>query len=432
MHSAERAGIFESGARKKNPGRLQQLFNAAQERTSVDHETLLRSMDATPQERQAVGALLRAQDKRSVVLDTPVLDWVRQFENCAYSEKAIYGREIGNFTLEEVIGRGGSADVYRAREVRGERRVAAVKLIHKGVYSPNGRRRFQREAQILAQLQHPNIAALLDFGITAWGMPYLALEHIEGTDIIAYANLHALNPRERVAMLVRVCNGLNAAHAQRIVHRDIKPGNILVTVDGDVKVVDFGIGKLHNEDDATATIEVALTPSYAAPEQYEGGVARPSADVYALGVLASELLLGVRLGPDCAWPKGPIADVVRERWRRMPRALKRVVSTALKSTPAHRYQSAGELADVLDAALVNRARPMPRASSRSVVDLIAGLRRSLSAYLLPTATFILGALVCALWMSRYELNASAAARHYDMHGSQNDVSMHEQNENGRG
>jgi eukaryotic-like serine/threonine-protein kinase len=412
MHSAKPAGdVVKRGA--QSPGRLRQLFHALSDHGAGEHEALLHSMDATTQERRAVHALLQSKDKQSFVLETPVLDLIRKFEDNAVSEKEIRGRHVGDFTLEEVIGRGGSAVVFRAREVGGERRMAAVKVIHKGLYSPNGQRRFEREAEILAQLKHPSIAALLDFGVTTWGTPYLALEHVEGTDIVSYANLHALTQRQRVAMLARVCNALNAAHAQHIIHRDIKPGNILVTVTGEVKLVDFGIGRRYDDHDATATIEVALTPSYAAPEQYEGSAAHPSADVYSLGVLASELLLGVRLGPDSTWPKHSIAAVANQRWHRMPRALKHILSTSLKSVAELRYQSAGELACAFEAYLSNRTRPAMRAGSNKVFDLVLRMRPSLSAGLVPVATFFLGVLVCALWMSQTGSHRMAPSRNND-------------------
>lgn len=413
MHSAELSiEVSASEPQKARMGRLRQLFHLLKDNPAGEHEALLRSMDATAQERSAVDAMLRTGDRQSSVLQTPVLDWIREFEDCSFPEEQIYGREVGKFKLEEVIGRGGSAVVFRASETGGKHRMAAVKLIHRGLYSPNSQRRFEREAQILAQLKHPSVAALLDFGFTTWGMPYLALEHVEGTDVVAYANLHALTQRERIAILVQVCNGLNVAHTQRIVHRDIKPGNILVTVAGEVKVVDFGIGRLLDDENGKTTVEVALTPSYAAPERYEGGVTRPSTDVYSLGVLASELLLGVRLGPDSAWPKEAIGDVAKERWRRMPYALKQILSMALHSAPENRYRSAGELACALQTFLANRRRPFFQTSLNAIAELAHRVRLQQSAIFVSAAMFFSGVFLSMLWTSQPGAHRSMPA-HYN-------------------
>ncbi|HEX6832507.1 MAG TPA: serine/threonine-protein kinase, partial [Rudaea sp.] len=272
MLGAVAVDTTRSDARAAGPTRLRQLFDRVQNCPHGERETLLKAIEATPGERRVLSALL-AQSTRPSILQTPVREWIRTIEDCGISEDDLRGRKVGRYRLEDVIGRGGSAVVFRARDTADAHRVAAVKLIHRSLYTPGARRRIEREVEILKRLRHRAIAALLDSGVSEWGMPYLALEHIEGTNIVAYANLHALSQGRRIAMLMRVCDGLSLAHAQRIVHCDIKPGNVLVTMDGDVKIVDFGIARMLDDD--SATVGMTLTPFYAAPEQCEGRRADP-------------------------------------------------------------------------------------------------------------------------------------------------------------
>jgi serine/threonine-protein kinase len=185
------------------------------------------------------------------------------------------GSRIGPYAIIEVLGRGGMGTVYLAERADGaySQRVA-LKLVSAGTHSADLERRFLRERQILARLDHPGIARLLDGGLTADGRPYLVMQLVEGTPITQWADTHALDIDDRLALLLRVCDAVQYAHRQLIVHRDLKPANILVTADGDVRLLDFGIATLLSPDDAqeqvTRTGMLLLTPEYAAPEQLRG------------------------------------------------------------------------------------------------------------------------------------------------------------------
>src|SRR4029079_722513 len=156
-------------------------------------------------------------------------------------------------------------------------------------------RQFRRERSALAQLRHPGIARLIEGGISESGLAYIALDLVEGTPITDHARTLRLDLRARLKLFLQVCRAVEAAHRALIVHRDLKPSNVLVTADGEVKLLDFGIAKLlDDEPDATHTQHRAMTPGYAAPEQFSGGAITTATDVYALGVLLGELMTGHR------------------------------------------------------------------------------------------------------------------------------------------
>src|SRR5215207_7527055 len=186
------------------------------------------------------------------------------------------GLELGAYTLERPLGHGGMGSVWLARRTDGwfEGR-AAVKLLNLALVSPTGQERFRREGSVLARLTHPGVARLYDAGVSASGQPYLVLEYVEGRPIDAFAREHGLSQDARIRLVLQVLAAIGHAHANLIVHRDIKPSNILVTADGTVKLLDFGIAKLLASDagsDTPLTVEGgrALTPEFASPEQARG------------------------------------------------------------------------------------------------------------------------------------------------------------------
>ncbi len=207
---------------------------------------------------------------------------------------------IGAYALESAIGQGGMGTVWLARRSDGrfEGR-AAVKFLNIGLLGQGGEARFKREGNILARLAHPNIAHLIDAGVSSAGQPYLVLEYVEGQHIDTYSKEHALDTQARLVLFLEVTAAVAHAHASLIVHRDIKPSNVLVTKAGHVKLLDFGIAKLL-EDDAPSALATALTReggtaltlAYAAPEQVIGGAITTGTDVYALGLLLYLLLAG--------------------------------------------------------------------------------------------------------------------------------------------
>ena len=211
------------------------------------------------------------------------------------------GRRLGPYQIVELIGAGGMGEVYRAVRADDQyRKQVALKLVRPGQDSSFVIHRFKNERQILASLDHPNIARLLDGGTTEEGVPYFVMELIEGQTIDRYCNTRNLATSERLALFLQVCSAVQLAHQRLIVHRDLKPGNILVTADGVPRLLDFGIAKLlgpgegpgGSEPTLTLTQFRAFTPGYASPEQIKGEPITTASDVYSLGVVLYELLTG--------------------------------------------------------------------------------------------------------------------------------------------
>ena len=213
---------------------------------------------------------------------------------------SLAGQRLGAYTLESPLGQGGTGTVWRARRNDGRFEGAvAIKLLHLSLLGQAGAQRFSREGNILARLTHPNIARLLDAGLTDGGQPYLVIELVRGERLDRHCDAQGLGVDQRLALFADVLAAVAHAHSHLVVHRDIKPSNIMVTPDGVVKLLDFGIAKLIEDESALAestdlTREWgrALTPEYAAPEQLRGEAVTTATDVYALGVLLYELLSG--------------------------------------------------------------------------------------------------------------------------------------------
>jgi eukaryotic-like serine/threonine-protein kinase len=220
------------------------------------------------------------------------------------------GQTIADYKIIAPIGVGGMGSVYLAERIGFEQKVA-IKLIKRGMDTRAVLKRFKLERQILSKLNHPNIAKLLDGGETPEGLPYFALEYIEGETIVKFCENHQFDVNERLELFQKVCDAVNYAHKNLIVHRDIKPSNIIVTSDGTPKLLDFGIAKLlDNGTDNTATIGRMFTPEYASPEQINGLPITTATDVYSLGVVLYELLSGVRPFTSKSRNYGEIANLI--------------------------------------------------------------------------------------------------------------------------
>ena len=214
----------------------------------------------------------------------------------------LIGLRLGAYRIERQIGRGGMGAVYEALRVDQEfNKRVAIKLVKRGMDTDFILRRFRKERQILAALDHPHIALLLDGGTTSDGLPYFVMEYIEGRPLYRYSDERQLSIAERLKLFQAICDAVHYAHQKQVVHRDIKPSNVLVTSEGVPKLLDFGIAKLLNPElagdithDPTATAMRLMTPEYASPEQVQGAPTSPSTDVYSLGVLLYELLTGHR------------------------------------------------------------------------------------------------------------------------------------------
>lgn len=213
---------------------------------------------------------------------------------------SLAGQTIGAYRLLQNIGQGGMGDVWLAERCDGHfEKQVAIKLLRFAVAAGGGANRFKREGKILAQLAHPNIAELLDAGVTSGGQPYLVLEHVQGRPITEYCDEHKLSVGDRIRIFLDVLGAVARAHANLVVHRDIKPSNVLVSDAGQVKLLDFGIAKLIAEKAempvaTQLTVEGggALTPQFAAPEQVTGGAITTATDIYSLGLLLYLLLTG--------------------------------------------------------------------------------------------------------------------------------------------
>ncbi len=269
------------------------------------------------------------------------------------------GAHIGPFTLNRVLGEGGSSTVFCAdRDIDGVRQSVALKILHRSLHSPEARRQFRRERQALTQLQHPGIARLIEGGISETGTAYIALELVDGKPITQYALEHKLDLRGRLKLFLQVCRAVEAAHRALIVHRDLKPSNVLVTDEGSVKLLDFGIAKLLvTEGEETLTHLPSFTPAYAAPEQRSGAPITTATDVYALGVLLGELLTGKRLNDGSErTPSSRLTDAVSDDITR--RALRgdldNIVLKAISPEPDRRYASAGAFAEDIERFLSGR------------------------------------------------------------------------------
>ena len=210
------------------------------------------------------------------------------------------GRHIGGYRLLKEIGVGGMGSVYLAEPVTGTfHRLVAIKLIRPGMNSKEVLDRFRRERDILASLDHANIARLIDGGETEDGLPYFVMQFVDGQPIHRWCDDHKLSVTQRLELFRRVCDAVQYAHQRLVVHRDLKPGNILVTAEGTVKLLDFGIAKVLGPaaiDDQAETVSrlFAMTPEYASPEQLKGESLTTMTDVYSLGVVLYELLTGHR------------------------------------------------------------------------------------------------------------------------------------------
>ena len=276
--------------------RLKELFDEACALPADERPAFLEGAcggDAAMQEE--ILSLFEEEDRVHSLLDGVAVEAAGLLDELTKA-----GRQVGPYRLVRRLGVGGMGEVYLAERADGQfDQQVALKLVRSGLTSEQILARFRSERQILARLQHPNIARLLDGGLTPEGQPYFVIEYVEGEPIDTYADARALSVDERLELFAQVCRAVTYAHANLVIHRDLKPSNILVTDDGQVKLLDFGIAKVLSEDgDAqeplTRTGAAVMTPAYASPEQARGEPVNTSTDIYSLGVVLYELLTGLR------------------------------------------------------------------------------------------------------------------------------------------
>ena len=354
--------------------RIEDLFAACTGKQAGERSALLdRECAGDPELRREVESLLSAHDTPEGVLDAPPS--VLSFAPVAAPEPLAPGTRLGPWRLGPLLGRGGAGEVYVAHRADGafEQQVAVKVLQAEAV---GQLLRFHAERRILARLEHPGIARLLDGGVIADSRPYAVIEYVEGRPLVEHCREKGCDVAERLQLFGQVCDAVAHAHRNLVIHRDLKPGNILVDTSGRVKLLDFGIAKLLDvgavggvgAGAAADLTRAPLTPDYAAPEQLTGEPVTTATDVYALGVLLFELLTGER-----PWRSGdlPVASAVRlllekeapppSRAAREarggtppvpPRALEgdldAIVGKCLRKEPEHRYESVAALSEDLE------------------------------------------------------------------------------------
>jgi eukaryotic-like serine/threonine-protein kinase len=295
-------------------------------------------------------------------------------------EASLVGRHIGAYVIDAEAGRGGMGSVWRAHRADGRYEAeVAIKFVHAMWLGKAGEQRFQFEGRLLARLNHPNIARLLDAGVAEVKQPYLVLEYVEGEPIDQYCEHHGLDAKARIRLFVDVLRAVAHAHTHLIVHRDIKPSNVYVKPDGTVKLLDFGIAKLVDSEGDPAQLTrasaVALTPQYASPEQLLGQPVSTVTDVYALGLLLYVLLTGEHPIPpgtrssaalmqavltDEPARASTVSKIPAIPARSLEGDLDNILHKAIKKNPAERYASVDAFADDLRRYLADepvQARP---------------------------------------------------------------------------
>jgi eukaryotic-like serine/threonine-protein kinase len=343
------------------------LLAEALEASGTERERRLAEAQVDEPVRAEVRELLELESRGHGWLETSAASRIT-----AASGGARPGQQLGAWRLGRLLGEGGMGTVHAAERADGAfAMTAAVKLLRTGLGTPEAIARFETERSVLARLTHPNIARLLDGGTSPEGRPYLVMELVEGEPIDLYCERRALPLRDRLQLFLTVCAAVQTAHQNLIVHRDLKPSNILVTPDGTVKLLDFGVAKLlvpSAEPDLTqlhAAGTAPLTPRYASPEQVRGEAITTATDVYSLGVVLYELLTGERpyeistTSPieiertvSQAIPPRPstaarLAGGTRERMRQLRGDLDVILLRALHKEPERRFASADQLAEDL-------------------------------------------------------------------------------------
>ena len=338
--------------------RINELWDALLNLPDGERDNRLEQFDCDEATRSELRKLLTATRKSTAFLEHAPAPRVHAIA----AEALPAGSVIDKYRIDALLARGGMGEVYRAQRADGHfEKPVAFKLAHREMAFDG--RRFHNERQILANLEHPGIARLIDGGLTDGGLPYMVMELVEGEDILSYCRRHELGLEQRLALFGQVCAAVGFAHRHLVVHRDLKPSNILVAADGRVKLLDFGIAKLLGADPAAEgqpTLSL-MTPDYAAPEQLEGKAPTTATDVYALGVLLFHMLSG-----RAPWNLRELP---------LPAALQRLLHTAPKPLSEAAQDNPGApvpaklLRGDLDAVVAKALRPEPESRYASAAEL---------------------------------------------------------------
>ncbi len=342
----------------KHWARIEDIFHEVADLTIDERAAFLDRACAGDQDlRREVESLLAADAQRDEFLRVAVAQAVEGLPKERDDGGELIGKRIDRYSITGLIGKGGMGSVYRAVREDEFHMEVALKVLKRGTDTEAALNRFRTERQILAGLQHPNIARLLDGGATESGLPYFVMEYVDGKPLLEYAA--PLSLRQRLELFRSVCAAVQYAHQNLVVHRDLKPSNILVTADGSPKLLDFGIAKLLDADSAglsmtlTAAGARLMTPDYASPEQVLGEPVTTATDVYSLGVVLYELLTGHRPYHLETSSSGALERAICQEEPKKPTAwnqhldrdLDNIVLLALRKEPQRRYASVEQFSE---------------------------------------------------------------------------------------
>jgi non-specific serine/threonine protein kinase/serine/threonine-protein kinase len=398
---------------------LKDIFHAARELQPAERPAFLeKACGADEQLRREIEALLESDRAADRFIADPPAGLAAELFGGAEALSDV-GRMVGQYKLLECVGAGGMGAVYLAERADQQFQMqVAIKLIKRGMDTASVLRRFQHERQILASLEHPNIARLLDGGTTEDAVPYFVMEYIKGHRIDRYAEEHRLSISERLELFRQVCGAVSYAHQHLVVHRDLKPSNILVTPAGVPKLLDFGIAKIIQPNDSTEALPTMtavpiMTPEYASPEQIEGVPATTLSDVYSLGAVLYELLTGcppyrlqnrspqeIGKAISTAQIEKPSAAVTRSEDARLLRGdLDNIVRMAMRKETARRYRSVEQFSEDIRRHLAGRpVVAQPDTLSYRAAKFLRRNRLGVSAAALLLLTLV-GGIVATAWQA---------------------------------
>jgi serine/threonine protein kinase len=384
-----------------------QVFRAAAEIPPDRRDAFLDAACSEDQAlRQEVESLLGHNSQAEGWIDQRAVDVAAQALASTPSESWV-GRQVHRYDVSSLLGRGGMGEVYRARDKRLQRDVALKVLPIVYSTDPERMRRFEQEARTAGRLNHPNILTVYDVGVIA-GAPYIVTELLEGEELREQLNRGAVAQRRVLAYARQVADGLAAAHAKGIVHRDLKPENIFVTIDGRVKILDFGLAKLKEPAGTIETVQqpnttpgvVMGTANYMAPEQVRGQEAEQSSDIFALGVILYEMLRGDR--PFSGESGIEVMNSIltddppdlSETNPDIPLVLAKIVRRCLEKKPEQRFQSASDLSFALEALMSIGSGSIPIESAAPPAT-----RRRLH-WMVPVIAVVVAAMIVASYLNR--------------------------------
>ena len=417
------AGFFEA---------VERIFHEARRLDSSDRpEYLQRACGDDPALRREVESLLSEHDRPSSgFMNEPALgNGFQVGEAEAIAAPAPLPGRIGRYEVRRLLGEGGMGVVYLAEQA-GTGRAVALKIIRPGFASPSFLRRFEHEAQVLGRLRHPGIALVHEAGVhqdAAGRFPYIAMEYVKGPTLTEYARRAKLDTRQKLELLIKICDAVQHAHQKGVIHRDLKPGNVLVdeTTDGQPKILDFGVARLTDADVRTTTLKTDMgqllgTVQYMSPEQASGDphAIDTRSDVYALGVIGYELLTGA-LPYDL--DDAMILDAVRIIQEVEPRPLSAIdrvfrgdldtiLSMTLDKDKTRRYQSAAALADDIRRYLRDEPITAHRPSALYQVRKFTRRNRTLVGSATVLLVFLVSGIIITSWLAVAATRARAAAQ----------------------